>query len=573
MGHHGPFGSSQLRRLHYNLAQSIMAFPDPRTLCTVLIGAGEGALRTDVACTQLLSGFADAMRATQRGDRIRRIRIVELLKTKAEDIHAALEKLCKDGRAPLDLHLASQVVVGGRGRVSDQMARTLLVRAASRAGATGKGPSTFEEVELNFPDDIRGVVSLTENDIAKADESPLRSQLRTTWEEAEGDIETLVKVAPEPLTWTDEPQRIAFLRGADVYRVSAITDNATVPERTIRVSPGLIEEAVSRMTDPRPSDMPELSELLFRLTLPRDFRELMAAAAPLVFEVDRSTAEIHWETLASGAGGQTYEPIGLLRPIARQLRTQYSEAITLGGGPKARPINALVIGDPGDPDEGLDLVHARIEAREIARHLSDLSGKGLNIDVQLLIGAPNYTDRGVPPATRFEVLRRLLQGDVDLVHYSGHGDFDPDDPSRSGWLFHDGLLTAGEIERVDTPPAIVFANACLTGRFSSITGSGVVQAGVEAGLLAGLADEFLNRGVRNYIGTAWEIDDRGAVQFAKTFYNEFLGDGDGVQRTIGEALLEARRVLERWELAHTEDLVLWAAYQHYGDPRFQVAHI
>jgi hypothetical protein len=325
------------------------------------------------------------------------------------------------------------------------------------------------------------------------------------------------------------------------------------------------------MTDPLPGDVAELSELLFSLTLPRDFRELMGADAPLIFEVNRGTAAVHWEMLASGTGGVSDDPIGLLRPVARQLRTQYSETISLGGGARRRTINALVIGDPGDPDQGLDLPHARLEARKVARMLSDLATGGLDIEVDLLIGAPNYTDRGVPPATRLEVVRRLLKGDVDLVHYSGHGDFDADDPSRSGWLFHDGLLTAGEIERVDVAPAVVVANACLSGRMSTAM-PGASGWRPEASLLPSLADEFLNRGVRNYIGTAWEIDDEGATEFARAFYGGFLNPNNP-EATIGDALLEARQTVRQWERRYAPDLVLWAAYQHYGDPGFRASSL
>lgn len=573
MGHYGPFGSSQLRRLYYNLAQSIMAFPDSRTICCVLIGAGEGALRTDVACTQLVNGFADAIRATKRGERIRRIRIVEMLKVKADEVQAALTRLAEDGRTPVDLRLKSSVIVGGRGVVSDEVARTLLVRAASRAGGRGTGPVAFEDLEMHLPDDISAAVGSGQGEASEGEDvdSPLRRQLRAVWDAAHGDVETLLQVTRVEQEPSNEPQRIAFIADEKSYRISAITQSATVPERSIRVDPGLIAQAVEQMTDPLPGDVAELSELLFSLTLPRDFRELMAADAPLIFEVNRGTASVHWEMLASGTGGVSDDPIGLLRPVARQLRTQYSETISLGGAARRRTINALVIGDPGDPDEGLNLPHARVEARKVARMLSDLAAGGLDIEVDLLIGAPNYTDRGVPPATRLEVVRRLLKGDVDLVHYSGHGDFDPDDPSRSGWLFHDGLLTAGEIERVDVAPAVVVANACLSGRMSTAM-PGASGWRPEASLLPSLADEFLNRGVRNYIGTAWEIDDEGATEFAKAFYGGFLNP-QNPDATIGDALLEARKTVREWERRYAPDLVLWAAYQHYGDPGFRASSL
>jgi hypothetical protein len=575
MGGPGTFGSSGLRQLQHNLAQFLVAFPNPRTLCTVLIGAGEGSMAADEAARQLVLGFGDAIRATgRREDWIRRVRIVELTKTKADEIHAALTELQEAGGFPVEVDLAGPVTVGGYGMVTDEAARTLLVRAASLAGHSGSARKTFEDLEGRLPEEIRAAVWLRVDEEAGAEpgESPLRHQLREAWEDAEGDITELTQTLPRPAAAPTEPQRITFVRADDAYLVSAITDNATVPERVNPVQHTLVKQAVDQMTDPLPGEMADLSDLLFYLTLPRDFRALMAPDAPLIFEVDRHTASIHWEMLASGTGDSSYRPIGLTRPVARQLRTQYSETVAIGRGAPLPEINVLVIGDPGDPDRGHNLPHAREEARQVAAYLQSLADDDrLSINVRQLIGAPNYPERGLPPATRLEVIRTLAKGDIDVVHYAGHGDFDQEDPRKSGWLFHDGLLTAGEIQRIDTLPSLIVANACLTGRVSTMSAAGQTSSGPrgEVGLLPSLADEFFNRGARNYIGTAWEIDDAGAVVFAKAFYEAFFTEKkDGRPRSIGQALLEARKTLHRWELSQRDDLVLWAAYQHYGDPGF-----
>jgi hypothetical protein len=74
--------------------------------------------------------------------------------------------------------------------------------------------------------------------------------------------------------------------------------------------------------------------------------------------------------------------------------------------------------------------------------------------------------------------------------------------------------------------------------------------------------------VQDYIGTAWPIDDTGAVLFATTFYEELLADA-GQPGTIGDALLQARKALADPSRLMTFGS-LWAAYQHYGDPRRKV---
>jgi CHAT domain-containing protein len=80
--------------------------------------------------------------------------------------------------------------------------------------------------------------------------------------------------------------------------------------------------------------------------------------------------------------------------------------------------------------------------------------------------------------------------------------------------------------------------------------------------VATLADEFFRRGVRDYIGTAWEVNDEGAILFAEALYEALLTPGHP-DVSLGAAMLQARR-----RLADREDVfgALWAAYQHYGDP-------
>jgi CHAT domain-containing protein len=111
----------------------------------------------------------------------------------------------------------------------------------------------------------------------------------------------------------------------------------------------------------------------------------------------------------------------------------------------------------------------------------------------------------------------------------------------------------------------VVANACLSGLASTVTRSrSPVAVRGETDLLPGLADEFFRRGVRDYVGTAWEVNDEGAILFAETFYDGvFPAPGlPAADVTYGQAMLKARRTLAAAGLYEA----LWAAYQHYGDP-------
>ena len=106
----------------------------------------------------------------------------------------------------------------------------------------------------------------------------------------------------------------------------------------------------------------------------------------------------------------------------------------------------LIVGDPGDPAKGDDLPGARSEALKVKEILDGQPGivRGRE-DRRTERPARRRRCRECRPADRLEVLSLLLRGDYDLVHYAGHGDFDPAKPDRVGWVFARGLLTPGEI--------------------------------------------------------------------------------------------------------------------------------
>jgi hypothetical protein len=373
-----------------------------------------------------------------------------------------------------------------------------------------------------------------------------------------------VRIGPPPSPSGTIATRVSFVRASDRIRVAAITETATVAERDLGVDFALVEELVARMTDPLANRLDDLGDLLRRLLLPADFGDKIREGPPLVFEVDRALARVHWEMMAGDDGGAgAPRALGLRTAVARQLRTTYSPPPAPAPRPVSR-LRALVVGDPGDPKEGHSLPGARREAQRVADLL-----RARRVDVVELIGAPDAAGAGplpgIAPATRIDVLHHLLTGGFDLLHYCGHGDFDPDEPDRAGWVFKGGLLTSRELEGMALAPRLVVANACLSGLTSSVTRSGAgVAARGETDLLPGLADEFFRRGVRDYVGTAWEVNDEGAILFAETFYDQVLPDPRRpvADTTYGEAMLRARKALAEAGLYEA----LWAAYQHYGDP-------
>jgi pimeloyl-ACP methyl ester carboxylesterase len=497
MGHSGAFGEAQLRLLARNLTWAVANLPRPRTICTVLIGAGEGNLGVPAAVRSLFLGLSDALVDGRVRTRVDLLRIVELQRERAAEILRTVQQLDLGGLLALDVKPA---VVRGAG------------------GSTGRKPR------------------------ATSARLATRARPRAT------------------------PARVTFVRTPEAIRASVITRTATIPERSLRLDTTLVDELVVRMKDPETADVPRLSALLRRLLLPREFVSALPFSsadgddAPFVFEVDRDLARVHWEMLAADLGGSGARPLGVEKQVARQLRTEYSPPPAPEANP-AKARRALVIGDPGDPLRGENLPGARREALRVA---DILTAKGLE-EVACYVGArtdPEQPSLGVPPATRIDVLDRLLEGGWDILHYAGHGDFLPGEPNRAGWIFQDGLLTSRELERMDTAPRLVVSNACLSSLTSSVGATGSVVAKSDAQLVATLADEFFRRGVRDYVGTAWEVNDEGAILFAEALYEALLTPGHP-DSSLGAAMLHARRTL-----FSRQDVfgALWAAYQHYGDP-------
>ena len=210
--------------------------------------------------------------------------------------------------------------------------------------------------------------------------------------------------------------------------------------------------------------------------MPRDFREILSRSSELVFEVDRDTARIQWEMM--GKFNETGPP-EIATCARRSLGAAASDVLQSAAIARRRArhqLRALVVGDPGDPDRGLSLDGARQEALEVMKVL-----KGGCVVVDALIGAPNVPREGeladIPPATIIDVLRLLSSNTYDILHYAGHADFDPNDPEHAGWIFGQKFFTARELAAVDNVPALVVANACLSGLTSNKRSGGSLRAG------------------------------------------------------------------------------------------------
>ena len=340
---------------------------------------------------------------------------------------------------------------------------------------------------------------------------------------------------------TMQGSRITIERDRDIFRFSAITRQAVIPVREVTIQSSYAEGAAELLKESRSlEDQHKYGKLLHSYLMPEDFQD-MIDMTPLTLMVDRSTAAFPWEMAAFERHGKIIF-YGPGRQLTRQFRTTLSGAPGLIAPPIQNRLRVLVIADPA-PEADLQLPGAREEGRAVVRILQTMKEeRSLDITIEQRIGA-NECDP-------VELLALILSEEFDLIHYSGHGDFDEKNPAKSGWIFgKENVLSARDIFRARRVPRLIFANACF---------SGVIRSGNPFTLqesnrnLAGLAQAFFERGVQNYIGTGWPVDDAAALEFAKVFYREALSGNE-----LGSSLSKAREAI-------LTSGSTWGAYQHYG---------
>ena len=501
MGEYGKFNYESLCYLAMNVAYGVGGLGYDR-YASVLIGSGEGGLPVGEVVKGMLSGVCDALHHLKEDGRaISELVLVEYNPARASEVLQILETI-RDNKSV--------------GRLDISVSR----------GA--------EDVEPPAP------------------------------AEPEGARRRPASRAPA----SQFVNRLTIERGEEGFQFSALTDNAVVPVRRIEVQPYFTDGIADRLQRSGYESQTQYGRLLHTYVFPEEFERLIAAQPfkPLTLVLDHTTAPLPWE-MACFDTPERRVNFGLDLRLTRQFRTMLSAAPGI-----APPVNdtlrVLVIANPASGDEHLP--GAKAEGEQVVavleRFKRELKG-ALDLDFEARIGPDNCNP--------IEVLNLLLSKTYDIVHYSGHGTFDPKRPNRGGWLFDRGtVLSAREIFRARQVPRLVFANAC----FSSATGGGKNPTGARrpgrkakgggsqreyqsaqqtTRKVAGMAEAFFERGVQNYVGAGWKVDDGEAARFAQVFYEQALRG-----ETLSGALTAARRAL--YDESDTDLHSTWGAYQHYG---------
>jgi hypothetical protein len=338
-------------------------------------------------------------------------------------------------------------------------------------------------------------------------------------------------------------------------RYSAVTESASVPERVFRINPKRITDINARLlvTDD-PLQKYKIGQFLLDYLFPSDLRQTLFGGAAIVLTCNAQAAQVYWELAAQPSGDEQIfgladlPYLGLVRGLTRQLKTVLAPPPG-ATPPPGRHLRILLVADtckehplPGAREEAelLQSLFAKINANHPENHISltTLIGPSKATTLDVLLGINSY-----PP--------------FDVLHYAGHCVYDKANPENSGLLFSEGdRLTASDLNRIDRTPKLVFANACESGVLPSRRDLS------SPALPATFAEAFFQKGVANFICTAWPIGDVPARDFANEFYRYLLGDDILSPSPMYEAIRKARQ-----KIAGTQT---WGAYQHYGSPSTRV---
>jgi tetratricopeptide (TPR) repeat protein len=333
---------------------------------------------------------------------------------------------------------------------------------------------------------------------------------------------------------------------ADRLRFLYVGQRARAESVVHQRQPGLIE-ALVRQQIANPVWNADIGRMLFQLMVPPDFKDAARQLDRVVLVVDAYTANLPWELMSADHpdGGSDQAPLALRTPVVRQLesprfrrqvRQSFERTALVVGNPSVEGF-AAAYKLPREPDA---LAGAEAEAESVVAVLS-----GMDYKVTREIGADRQAS---------DVLAALYRQPYRFLHISAHGVFDQlhaDGRRRSGVVLSGGLLiTAAEIDAMETVPELVFLNCCHLGK---------VDATVRDGnrLAASVARALIQIGVRCVIVAGWAVDDRGAKLFGETFYRQLLLE----RRAFGEAVFEARKAV--WDASPTD--ITWGAFQAYGD--------
>ena len=330
-----------------------------------------------------------------------------------------------------------------------------------------------------------------------------------------------------------------------ILRASVLTagSNATVVTDALEIDATALDRHLESIETRlfTPDTLEEFGKTLGEMTLPPLVRDAVRKITDrqLVVINDAWSSRIPWEAInldgripaAESGMSRKYEAENL--SVAKWLESRCLET----------QLTVLLIVNPTEDLPG---------AEEEGNRIIDILSKDDNVSLTILRREE---------ATFSAIRAALRSGRFDVVHYAGHAFFDPENRANSGIICHGQQVLSGrDLSQLERLPALVFFNACESGRIRSpavrARGAGT-STRIQTN--AGLAESLLRAGVGNYLGTYWPVGDKEAKIFGETFYEAIIS-GD----SLGDAINGGRRKVRNLPS------VDWADYILYGSPEFVI---
>ena len=476
-----------------------------------------------------------------------------------ETLQAAAENLLRTFVRARVEEFATVLFGGGSGERPESALRNLLL-GFTRALVDADHEHHFRRIAICEKDTERYLA--LKGEMLRLSTTPICADVELTFDEATLPAEPDTPEPPRRATPGAPPVYLIIRQERTVsstrfeVRSSVLTagNKATVVTGAQVVTNADFEALRRRITQHDAARLPQAGLELGALLLAPEVRTVLSRLEDnhLVVVHDGALSRVPWEAMAlpqQRGNGKPWFPAAQRGLSHRYAAEHLSVAKWLEERVSDNVLSVLLVADPTE-----DLDGAVEEGERIRTLLAPIAGVKL-------------TEIWQSAATRPALLDAFRSGEFDVLHYAGHAQFDEAAPGRSGILCSgDEVLSGADLAGVGRLPALVFFNACESGRIRLASAPKRLAARERARheklrdtylrRAVGLAEAFMRGGVANYVGTYWPVGDAAAKKFAERFYAALLAG-----QTIGTAVQDGRAAL----FPRHRD---WANYVFYGNPDF-----
>lgn len=145
--------------------------------------------------------------------------------------------------------------------------------------------------------------------------------------------------------------------------------------------------------------------------------------------------------------------------------------------------------------------------------------------------------------------QKLISTAGNILHFSGHGIIDSDNPTLSKLDFGKDFLMLEEVYQFDKVPPFIVLNACNSQNGKTNLGDGV----------NGFARAFHAIGAKATISNIWEVDDQASNKLFENFY-AFLSKGGNTHSALRNAQLSFIEGDDEFNAPY-----YWAGHRLFGD--------